>query len=115
MSEQKKRTVWPWIVVILVALPILYVASFGPACWLAGDWTERNTFANTIIPNAYYPILWLARLDRPEIAPGVLESGWFDDYVYWYATLWRDDPTCPVLCPDGDTDWYYSLLATAGR
>lgn len=37
MSEERKRTVWPWIVALLVGLPVLYVASFGPACWLVGQ------------------------------------------------------------------------------
>ena len=28
------KSVWPWIAGLLVGLPVLYVASFGPACWL---------------------------------------------------------------------------------
>jgi hypothetical protein len=34
MSEQKPRAVWPWIFVG-VLLPVIYVAAFGPACWIA--------------------------------------------------------------------------------
>jgi hypothetical protein len=34
MSEERKNPVWPWVVSLLVGLPVLYVASFGPACWL---------------------------------------------------------------------------------
>ena len=29
-----RKHVWPWIAVLLIGLPILYVGSFGPACWL---------------------------------------------------------------------------------
>lgn len=33
MSEERKP-LWPWIVALLIGLPVLYVASFGPACRL---------------------------------------------------------------------------------
>jgi hypothetical protein len=36
-TERKKAGVWPWIVALLIGLPVLYVASFGPACWLYGN------------------------------------------------------------------------------
>ena len=34
MSEPQKKPVWPWIVPLLIGLPVLYVVSFGPVCWL---------------------------------------------------------------------------------
>jgi hypothetical protein len=30
MSD-KRKALWPWIVALLIGLPVLYVASFGPA------------------------------------------------------------------------------------
>src|SRR5262245_58778834 len=33
MSDDRKP-VWPWIAALLTGLPLLYVASFGPACGL---------------------------------------------------------------------------------
>jgi hypothetical protein len=35
MSDDRKKPIWPWIVALLVGLPVLYVASFGPACWIS--------------------------------------------------------------------------------
>jgi hypothetical protein len=35
MSDDRKKPLWPWIVALLIGLPALYVASFGPVCWLA--------------------------------------------------------------------------------
>jgi len=35
MTPRPKRLLWPWIAALLIGLPVLYVASFGPACWLA--------------------------------------------------------------------------------
>jgi hypothetical protein len=34
MNDENKKAVWPWIVALLIGLPVLYVASYGPACWL---------------------------------------------------------------------------------
>ena len=35
MTEDHKKPGWTfWTVVLLIALPVAYVASFGPACWL---------------------------------------------------------------------------------
>jgi hypothetical protein len=35
MRDDRNKPVWPWIVVLLIGLPMLYVVSFGPACWIA--------------------------------------------------------------------------------
>ena len=36
-SDRKKPGVAFWATVGLVVLPLLYVASFGPACWFVGE------------------------------------------------------------------------------
>jgi hypothetical protein len=37
MCENRKKPVWPRIVAILIGLAALYVASFGPACWMVKE------------------------------------------------------------------------------
>ncbi len=38
MSDERKRAgAWPWIATLLVGLPVLYVASFGPVCWITAS------------------------------------------------------------------------------
>jgi hypothetical protein len=32
MSDDRKKPLWPSIVAVLIGLPMMYVASFGPAC-----------------------------------------------------------------------------------
>jgi len=32
--DDDRKPLWPWIVALLIGLPVLYVALFGPACWL---------------------------------------------------------------------------------
>jgi hypothetical protein len=41
-DERKKAGVWPWIVALLIGVPVLYVASFGPACWLTAQPLENG-------------------------------------------------------------------------
>jgi hypothetical protein len=48
-----KRT----LVAVIVGLPVLYVASFGPACWMtAAD--PADTTLRAALPNVYFPIGW---------------------------------------------------------
>jgi hypothetical protein len=48
MSEARKNAVGPWIAALLVGLPVVYVASFGPACWwFSGEETNRRALDST--------------------------------------------------------------------
>jgi hypothetical protein len=70
MSDERKRF-GQWIAGLLIVLPVLYVASFGPACWLA-----RAGAAGTLtVAKLYRPLVRAARSDRG-IAP-VLR--WYGD------------------------------------
>jgi hypothetical protein len=42
-----------WTAIAVVFLPVLYLTSFGPACWIS---SRTNTQA---LPAAYLPIGWL--------------------------------------------------------
>jgi len=78
MSNDRKKPLWPWIVALLIGLPVLYIASFGPACWwfsprigLTGDCVDA--------PAVYLPIgrLYLA----------AEHGGWIEHTIAWHATL----------------------------
>jgi len=60
MSEERKKAVWPWTAVLLIALPVLYVASFGPACWLA---SKTGVAYGEVMPSrglfVYWPLGWV--------------------------------------------------------
>ena len=52
MSDGRKTPLGPWVAV-LIGLPVLYVVSFGPACWT----TSRTNSGAGIIPVVYAPIV----------------------------------------------------------
>src|SRR5262245_32900458 len=65
MGHDRKKPVWPWIAALLIGLPVLYLASFGPACWVS----SRMNYGAGMIPVVYAPIvkclssrkMWLRR------------------------------------------------------
>jgi hypothetical protein len=42
------KPLWPWIVALLIGLPVLYVASFGPACWLTDHEIVPAALSHTV-------------------------------------------------------------------
>jgi len=60
MSDDRKTPLWPWIMALLMWLPVLYVLSFGPACWIVSRTKPRY-----FVPLIYFPIGRLA-LDGPQ-------------------------------------------------
>ena len=76
MSEVRKP-LWPWIVALMIGLPILYVASFAPACWL----TSQVLVGGEPEPNRamiiYFPLGALA--GRPETFCG--------RWICWWMTI----------------------------
>src|SRR5215510_10604822 len=60
MSDERKP-LWPWIGSLLFGLPVLYVASFGPACWVA----SRMAHPHPVIETVYLPLGWGAEKFGP--------------------------------------------------
>lgn len=47
------RPLWPLLTAALIGLPVLYVASFGPACWISTRISRRAPFVNFV----YQPLM----------------------------------------------------------
>jgi hypothetical protein len=98
---------WRFWLFAAIALPVLYVASFGPACWLAsrnqrdysegplrpvvvsGDIWRDSTIEGTLVakgPHSYRPLLFVASRNRL-----------IGDGLRWYAQLGADADTKPVF------------------
>ena len=69
--DNERKPLWPWIMALLVALPVLYVLSFGPACWL----NERGFLGMNAVSSVYSPVLATA------------ENGRLPKIIEWYARL----------------------------
>jgi hypothetical protein len=57
MSEERKKATWPWIVALLIGPLVLYVLTFGPACWLC----KCEVIGVRAVWLAYRPVVWTAR------------------------------------------------------
>src|SRR5258708_2397178 len=89
MSDDRKKPIWPWIVALLIGLPVLYVASFGPACWWLA--TTPPGGRTLVAPRVYWPLGWLA-------ANGPSYSR---DGIFWCATRgWRNRVVVPMNWDD---------------
>ena len=55
-----RRERWAkWTLAVIAGLPVLYVASFGPACWWLSEPVQLSD--NFVLaPEVYLPIGWLA-------------------------------------------------------
>lgn len=92
-----RRERWAkWTLATVVSPPLLYVLSFGPACWWFGsDWTPTGPFGGFSLPGPAAPqIYWpIGRLSMrgPPAVRGV---------IAWYATRRSDEVMLPFQ-PDG--------------
>ena len=56
MSDEKKRPLWPWTVVVLIGLPALYVLSVGPVMRLT-LYFDENSWPGMACQIYLYPLL----------------------------------------------------------
>ena len=69
MSDDRNTQLWPWIVALLIGLPVLYVASFGPACWLA----DRYASAWNVVWDVYYPLAAVTERGPARLSNALME------------------------------------------
>jgi hypothetical protein len=84
MSEERKP-VWPWIVGVLIGLPVLYVASFGPACWAC----SRFDSDESLNWNAWH---FLETCYLPFVCASTCSHARVRDAARWYACLMSSQP-----------------------
>jgi hypothetical protein len=89
--DKERNPVWPWIATVLIGLPMLYVASFGPACWITSHLGRDDSTVET----AYLPIFWAWDFLPKPIQSGLRSYGTLGaaDGWGWIGTNyinWRD-------------------------
>jgi hypothetical protein len=83
MSDSK-RLIRPWIVGVIVMLPLLYALSIGPAVWLATR--GMMSPAVLVVSDSFYrPLGWVI-----QHSPKPIQNAWVV-----YDSLWRKKPTGP--------------------
>jgi len=60
MSDERKRPIWPWIAALMIGLPVLYVALFGPACWWMSPSPGPGPWRVAHAPQCFWPIGYVA-------------------------------------------------------
>ena len=97
MSDDNRKPIWPWIVVALILLPVVYVAMFGPATFLmvaldSPGWVESWYYA-------FDPLDWLI-CSLPH-SQGFRLNVWYHDlYLGWWSRLaesWRGGENAPLV------------------
>jgi hypothetical protein len=79
--DEKRKPLWPKIVATVVALAVLYVASFGPACWMTASVAVKRPLPTWMV--IYYPLgRHAARGPKPT-----------RDLLLWWMTLFAKKGT----------------------
>lgn len=81
-----RRTSWPLVVGIVIALPLLYFASVGSAMWLA----EKAPLAKRPVALIYWPLERFAVSSRIcrylalwKFQDGAMADGWMESIVFY--------------------------------
>ncbi len=74
MSEDRKKPLWPWIVTLLIGLPVLYALSVGPVFSITGH--EVLLGDEDPVDCFYEPLFWACRSPRA--------NAW----LWWYIRFW---------------------------
>lgn len=84
MNDERKKALWPSILALMIGLPVLYLLSLGPACWVS----SRLNAGAEFVPTIYHPIT-LALSPAGAFSPD--GGGRLDGAILWYATLGADE------------------------
>jgi len=77
-----RRERWAkWTLALAAGLPVLYLSSFGPACWLAArlPFFDARPIPLSLVAKLYYPLVSLAEEPQGIAAP-----------VCWYVSAFPD-------------------------
>jgi len=92
MSESKKKPgVAFWATVVVVVVPLFYVLSFGPACWLA----YRDALSMRWTGIVFHPLV-VAAIDGPQPIRRVL-AGYAELFAPPWKAEWIDNIYRPLI------------------
>ena len=91
MSAEQQRAGWTFWCVIALTLPILYVLSLGPSCWVSSRFGGAN-----VVTIVYRPVTWAAELTGSDFVMRELQKysrlGVRETNEYWCWTFSTEIP-----------------------
>lgn len=81
-----RRERWAkWTLAAAIGIPALYIASFGPACWI----TSRIEFGASKVPIFYLPVIWCMAHDKRDrrVAHAIM---WYSEFGAAKDWQWVD-------------------------
>lgn len=97
MGDERRKPGWAyWLTVALVASPMLYVASFGPACWIAA---RTGVNESRLFTAPYTPLWWAINRRIAVVAPGLT--------LYAVVGLPHGGK---VMIPSQEGDWWENII-----
>jgi len=95
VTADKPRRTWPWIVAILVGVPMLYAFSLPVAWWVVVDLLHR---ADELLVRADEEGQWIQPLCDLYVYPVRIVARHFPeaiDWLNWYITVLHPHPLIP--------------------
>src|SRR5262245_59665927 len=91
--DEQKRAGWAFWCVVAVTIPLLFVLSVGPACWVSSRFGGAK-----LVTIAYRPVTFVAE---------VTASDGLMDAIQWYSQLGSSDFHLWSFSPDqpGHAEW----------
>ena len=82
MDEPRRKLGWGFWIAVLIGVPLVYVASFGPACWMALR-TSESVSRSMLLP--YIPLGFAGQAVPP-----------MGEFLMWYANLFPVVEPAPI-------------------
>jgi hypothetical protein len=89
MSGNRKTPLWPWIVAVLIGLPVLYVLSSGPTRTVAFHRFSDGTSSTGVRVTSYMADEWWLSLYGPMI--WVTQQAWGAPLNWYWERFPLDD------------------------
>lgn len=97
MSKERKKLVWPWIVTVMISLPVLYVLSSGPMRMVMMRMKSEGPVSASTTDGATVEIVEWSYCDG---------SRWL---AFYRPLVWASQRRC-----GSPLNWYWDLFPVRG-
>lgn len=76
-TAPKVRHTLAWVMAVILLLPVLYVLSAAPVCWVH-EHTQGKVFSYQFVHTFYAPLIWVYH-----------HPSKVSDFMHWYTHFWH--------------------------